>query len=52
MKACGAGEASKDPIKQQKAMKLKTIGAVTAFCVAIINTFISGFTENNLSQTA
>ena len=52
MKSCGAGELSKYSIKQKKAMWLKTFGAISAFIVAIINTFISGFTESKLSQIA
>ena len=44
MQMIGAGEISADPEKRRRAMIVKTVGAVSAFIVAILNMFISGLT--------
>jgi len=44
-KQCGANELSNKREKQDKAMWLKTFGAIAALLVALINMFISGFTN-------
>ena len=44
MQMMGLSELSADPVKQRNAMLMKTVGAISALIVALINMFISGLT--------
>jgi len=46
MKNCNANAMSKDPKKQRNAMLIKSLGALAALIISLINMFISGFTKS------
>ena len=49
MKQCGANLTSEDKKKKHRAIQIKTCSGVAALLVTLINMFISGFMQSNMT---